>query len=121
MSGALVHPDGRPSTTGYRVRERFPGWTLLELDLVTGRTHQIRVHLDGIGHPVAGDPVYGTGFKSKLRKLPAAVQEKLAGFDRQALHAASLSFVHPTTGTLLEFNSRLPEDFAMIVDALKEL
>ena len=56
-----VVPDGRPSVTGYRVRERFAGWTLLELDLVTGRTHQIRVHLDAIGHPVAGDPVYGTG------------------------------------------------------------
>ena len=56
-----VVPDGRPSITGYRVRERFPGWTLLELDLVTGRTHQIRVHLEAIGHPVAGDPVYGTG------------------------------------------------------------
>ena len=56
-----VVTDGRPSATGYRVRERFEGWTLLELDLVTGRTHQIRVHLDAIGHPVAGDPVYGTG------------------------------------------------------------
>ena len=56
-----VVPDGRPSTTGYRVRERFAGWTLLELDLVTGRTHQIRVHLDAIGHPVAGDQLYGTG------------------------------------------------------------
>ena len=54
-----VVPDGRPSVTGYRVRERFADWTLLELDLVTGRTHQIRVHLDAIGHPVAGDPVYG--------------------------------------------------------------
>ena len=56
-----VVADGRPSVTGYRVRERFDGWTLLELDLITGRTHQIRVHLDAIGHPVAGDPVYGTG------------------------------------------------------------
>src|SRR4029077_19233793 len=56
-----VVPDGRPAVTGYRVRERLPGWTLLELDLITGRTHQIRVHLDAIGHPVAGDPIYGTG------------------------------------------------------------
>src|SRR4029453_14112425 len=52
---------GRGGTTGYRVRERFPGWTLLELDLVTGRTHQIRVHLDAIGHPIAGDPLYAPG------------------------------------------------------------
>ena len=55
-----VVPDGRPSVTGYRVRERFQHWTLLEVDLVTGRTHQIRVHLDALGHAVAGDPVYGT-------------------------------------------------------------
>ena len=54
-------PTGGRRSTGYRVRERFAGWTLLELDLVTGRTHQIRVHLDAIGHPVAGDPVYGDG------------------------------------------------------------
>ena len=56
-----VTADGRPSVTGYRVRERFDDWTLLELDLVTGRTHQIRVHLASIGHPVAGDPVYAGG------------------------------------------------------------
>ena len=56
-----VVADGRPAVTGYRVRERWPGWTLLELDLVTGRTHQIRVHLEAIGHPVAGDPIYGGG------------------------------------------------------------
>jgi 23S rRNA pseudouridine1911/1915/1917 synthase len=74
-----------------------------------------------MGTPLIGDPAYGQGFKSKLRKLPKPVQEKLAGFDRQALHAASLSFVHPVSGTLLEFNSPLPEDFAMIVAALKEL
>ena len=68
-----------------------------------------------------GDPVYGQGFKTKLRNLPEPVQSKLAGFKRQALHAAALTFVHPTTGTLLKFNSPLPEDFAMIVEAFKEL
>ena len=71
--------DGRPSTTGYRVRERFPGWTLLELDLITGRTHQIRVHLDAIGHPIAGDPVYGTGTSRRGTGRPrAAVPARLA-------------------------------------------
>ena len=74
-----VVPDGRPSVTGYRVRERFDGWTLLELDLVTGRTHQIRVHLDAIGHPVAGDPVYGTGdLAARAGRPRAAVPARLA-------------------------------------------
>ena len=68
-----------PSITGYRVRERFAGWTLLELDLVTGRTHQIRVHLDAIGHPVAGDPVYGTGTSRARPGWPrAAVPARVA-------------------------------------------
>jgi 23S rRNA pseudouridine1911/1915/1917 synthase len=126
MAIVPVARGGREAVTHYRVVATFghgpePIASLLECTLETGRTHQVRVHLASIGTPLIGDPVYGTGFKSKLRKLPAAVQEKLAGFDRQALHAASLSFVHPATGTLLEFNSPLPEDFAMIVDALKEL
>jgi len=95
--------------------------SLLACRLETGRTHQVRVHLASIGTPLIGDPVYGTGFKSKLRKLPLAAQDKLASFKRQALHAAALTFVHPLTGTLLEFNSPLPDDFAMIVEALKEL
>ena len=80
-----VVPDGRPSVTGYRVRERFAGWTLLELDLVTGRTHQIRVHLDAIGHPVAGDPVYGTGTS---RRGPD-------GLGRLFLHAWRLELTSP--------------------------
>ena len=69
-----VVTNGRPSVTGYRVRERFTDWTLLDLDLVTGRTHQIRVHLEAIGHPVAGDPVYGTGTS---RRGPAGLRPAL--------------------------------------------
>jgi 23S rRNA pseudouridine1911/1915/1917 synthase len=72
-----VVPGGRPAVTSYRVRERFSGWTLLDLDLVTGRTHQIRVHLASIGHPVAGDAVYATG----------AVRRGPPGLDRLFLHA----------------------------------
>src|SRR4029079_12903736 len=88
--------DGRPSVTGYRVRERFTDWTLLELDLVTGRTHQIRVHLEAIGHPVAGDPAYGTHGRH--------------GLERQFLHASRLAFTHPRTQEAMEFTSELPED-----------
>ena len=81
-----VVPDGRPSVTGYRVRERFAGWTLLELDLITGRTHQIRVHLEAIGHPVAGDPVYGTGTSRRGPGRPrAAVPARLAARARLAV------------------------------------
>ncbi len=95
-----VVPDGRASTTGYRVRERFVSWTLLELDLVTGRTHQIRVHLDAIGHPVAGDPVYGTGTS---RRGPD-------GLDRLFLHAWRLELAAPSDGHLIRATAELPPD-----------
>ena len=95
-----VVPDGRPSVTGYRVRERFEGWTLLELDLVTGRTHQIRVHLVAIGHPVAGDPVYATGL---ARRGPP-------GLDRLFLHAWRLELMAPSGDRLIRAEASLPDD-----------
>ena len=91
-------PTAAPSVTGYRVRERFDGWTLLELDLITGRTHQIRVHLDAIGHPVAGDPVYGTGTS---RRGPD-------GLERLFLHAWRLELASPTDGHLIRAEAPLP-------------
>jgi 23S rRNA pseudouridine1911/1915/1917 synthase len=104
-----VVPDGRQAVTGYRVRERFPGWTLLELDLVTGRTHQIRVHLDAIGHPVAGDPVYGTGTS---RRGPE-------GLHRLFLHSWRLELASPSDGHLLRATAPLPEDLEGVLDALR--
>jgi 23S rRNA pseudouridine1911/1915/1917 synthase len=95
-----VTAEGRAAVTGYRVRERLPGWTLLELDLVTGRTHQIRVHLDAIGHPVAGDSVYGTGTS---RRGPA-------GLDRLFLHSWRLELASPTDGHLIRATAVLPAD-----------
>lgn len=126
MAVVRATKGGRAAVTHYQVLATFgrgpePIASLLECKLETGRTHQVRVHLASLGTPLVGDPVYGTGFKSKLRKLPEPVQQKLASFDRQALHAAALTFVHPMIATLLEFNSPMPEDFAMIVEALKEL
>ena len=100
--------DGRPSTTGYRVRERFPGWTLLELDLITGRTHQIRVHLDAIGHPIAGDPVYGTG---TARRGPA-------GLERMFLHAWRLELCSPSRGDLIRVTADLPEELEGVLATL---
>ena len=95
---AVVEKGGRPAVSHFRVVERFKGYALLEVRLETGRTHQIRVHMAHIGHPVAGDRRYGAP-KSSL--FP----------DGQALHAARLAFIHPVTGEALWFSAPLPEDF----------
>jgi len=104
-----VTADGRAATTGYRVRERFPGWTLLELDLVTGRTHQIRVHLDAIGHPVAGDRVYGTGTS---RRGPE-------GLERLFLHAWRLELTSPSSGRLIRAEAPLPPELGSVLEQLR--
>ena len=104
-----VVPDGRPSVTGYRVRERFAGWTFLELDLVTGRTHQIRVHLAALGHPVAGDSVYGTG---TARRGPE-------GLERLFLHAWRLVFAAPATGDLVRVEAPLPAELEAALALLR--
>jgi 23S rRNA pseudouridine1911/1915/1917 synthase len=108
MEMAVV-PDGRAATTGYRVRERLPGWTLLELDLITGRTHQIRVHLDAIGHPVAGDPIYGTGTS---RRGPE-------GLRRLFLHAWRLELSSPSDGHLIRVTAPLPDDLELVLERLR--
>lgn len=123
---AVLRQRGREAVTHWRVVETFgpgaePLASLIECTLETGRTHQVRVHLAHIGHPLIGDPLYGQGFKSKLRKLPEPLHGRLAALNRQALHAEGLAFVHPVTGTLLKFNSPLPADLAEIVEAFKEL
>ncbi len=105
---AVVH-DGRPAVTGYRVRERFTGWTLLELDLVTGRTHQIRVHLDAIGHPVAGDAVYGTGTS---RRGPD-------GLGRLFLHAWRLELTSPSGERLIRATAPLPPELESVLAGLR--
>jgi 23S rRNA pseudouridine1911/1915/1917 synthase len=110
-----VVPDGRASTTGYRVRERFRGWTLLELDLVTGRTHQIRVHLEAIGHPIAGDPVYGTGTSRKGPRVMGGA-EPLA---RLFLHAWRLQLTSPTSGELIRAEAPLPPELEAVLEAMR--
>ena len=100
-----VVEGGKPAVTHYRVREAFASHTLLECDLETGRTHQIRVHLASIGHALEGDPVYaGRG------------EKKLA---RQALHAWKLAFLHPRTGKLEQFEAPMPEDFRALLESLR--
>ncbi|HKS88677.1 MAG TPA: RluA family pseudouridine synthase [Stellaceae bacterium] len=107
---------GKPALTRYRVARRFGlHAALLECRLLTGRTHQIRVHLAHIGHPLIGDPVYGA--RAGRRRLPRAI----AAFPRQALHAGRLGFTHPITGEHLSFESALPADMAGLLSNLELL
>jgi 23S rRNA pseudouridine1911/1915/1917 synthase len=112
--------------TRYEVLERFgaaggarPVASLLRLVLETGRTHQVRVHLAHIGHPLLGDATYGAGFKASAHKLGAEAQAALAALGRQALHAAELAFVHPVSGKRLAFTAPLPPDMAGLLAALR--
>jgi 23S rRNA pseudouridine1911/1915/1917 synthase len=102
-----VRADGRPATTGYTTVATASGIALLALDLETGRTHQIRVHLKSLGHPLVGDPVYG---EARWKALPRPVQAPLRDFPRPALHAWRLAFRHPTTGEPLAFEAAVPAD-----------
>lgn len=102
-----VRPSGRTAVTHYRVVDRAPGAAALELDLETGRTHQIRVHLKHLGHPLVGDPVYG---EARWKALPRARQAPLRDFPRPALHAWRLELEHPTRGERMAFEAPVPED-----------
>jgi 23S rRNA pseudouridine1911/1915/1917 synthase len=119
------HPTARRAVTHFEVLETFIGVkgeaevSLVRLVLETGRTHQIRVHLAHIGHPVLGDQVYGTGFKTRANRLLPAAQVLVASLSRQALHAEELGFEHPVSGTQELFKSPLPADIADIIEALR--
>jgi 23S rRNA pseudouridine1911/1915/1917 synthase len=120
---AVTHVSSREAVTRYRLTRRYPVLDLLELSLETGRTHQIRVHLSHVGHPVLGDPDYG-GRDGRLKSVfgperPLA-RQLLGMIDRQALHAQSLEFDHPGTGLRLKFEAPLPEDFRRLLEALDE-
>lgn len=113
-----VVPGGRPAVTHYRVLLRFPNHTHVRLQLETGRTHQIRVHMAHIGYPLVGDPVY-----ARLRFPKGAspeLLEELKGFQRQALHARRLGFVHPATGESCLWECELPADFMHLLQVLKQ-
>jgi 23S rRNA pseudouridine1911/1915/1917 synthase len=114
-----VAQGGRPARTHYRILERFRAHTLCELELETGRTHQIRVHMAHIRAPLLGDPTYGG-----RSKLPPAASDELRGalqrFRRQALHASRLRLAHPVTGDALSFESALPQDLAALLKLLRE-
>jgi 23S rRNA pseudouridine1911/1915/1917 synthase len=110
---------GKTAVTHWQVIGRFKGLTLLRIRLETGRTHQIRVHLSEVGHPIAGDPVYGgPGRLASLsdKKLQGLIRE----MGRQALHAKTLGFLHPASGEYMEYDSVLPDEIARVVDYLEK-
>jgi 23S rRNA pseudouridine1911/1915/1917 synthase len=133
-----IQEDGREAVTHWQVLERYAGppaasggktgkkaaksgepvASLIACRLETGRTHQIRVHLASIGHPILGDKVYGAGFRTKSALLPPKAKAALAALGRQALHAHILAIKHPSSGELLQFRSELPPDIARLHHAL---
>ena len=108
----------RAAVTAYRVAEPMRGFCLLEVHPRTGRTHQIRVHLKELGHPIVGDAVYGGARWSQA--ADAGLRQRLRSFTRLALHARRLSFTHPSTGLRLSFEAPLPADFEALLEALRK-
>lgn len=113
-----VRGDGRDAVTHYRVARRFRAHTLVNVELQTGRTHQIRVHLAHIGYPLVGDPVYG-GRRRTPRGAGADLIEALDAFKRQALHAARLELAHPVSGRIVRWQAPPPADMARLIGALE--
>jgi 23S rRNA pseudouridine1911/1915/1917 synthase len=112
-----VRNDGRHAVTHYRIEKRFRQHTLARVHLETGRTHQIRVHMEHVGYPVVGDPLYG-GRKRFPKGASPELREALEKFGRQALHAAKLTLTHPKTGKRVSFEAPLPEDMARLLEIL---
>lgn len=114
-----VRDDGRDAVTHYRLRERFRAHTALECRLETGRTHQIRVHMAHLKHPIVGDPLYGGPLKLPKGATPELI-EALRGFKRQALHAETLEFVHPVSGEPVRATAPVPQDMRDLLRALQD-
>jgi 23S rRNA pseudouridine1911/1915/1917 synthase len=120
---AVLRRTGRTAVTTFRISEKFESTSRLTVNLQTGRTHQIRVHLAHIGHPVFGDPTYG-GRRRKYGSLKPAAMERARGclelVDRQALHAQNLDFTHPHTGAKINLDAPLPGDMEVLLHALRQ-
>lgn len=114
-----VHPYGRPSVTHYEIHERFTHHTLLRIDLETGRTHQIRVHMEYVNHPLVGDQKYGSKKTLKANMLTALQKDAIGIFKRQALHAYELEFEHPHTKEPIKIKCPIPADLKDLLTALR--
>ena len=114
-----VVKSGKEAITNYSVKKRLNGYSLLEISLETGRTHQIRVHLSYQGFPIIGDSIYG-GRKKYSKGTSEGLKEKISNFKRQALHASSLTFIHPTNEKNSTFESQLPKDMTKLLNSIQE-
>ncbi len=117
---AVVTRGGKTAATHYKTLQILSGGavSLIECRLETGRTHQIRVHMTHAGHPLLGDPLYGSQSQSRLKNLPPLAQEKMKSFERQALHAKTLGFIHPITKEEVSFSSELSIDLKDLINSL---
>ena len=115
-----VTEAGKEAITNFKIKERMGGYTLLNVSLETGRTHQIRVHLAFINFPILGDSVYG-GRKKFAAGTTEAVKKEILKFPRQALHAEKLEFIHPTSGKSVNYSAKTPKDLTQLIELLKNL
>jgi 23S rRNA-/tRNA-specific pseudouridylate synthase len=118
---AMTWRASRRAPEDDEAQKEFATASLVECRLETGRTHQIRVHMAHLGHPVIGDPDYGRAFSTKANRLPEFLREKIIAFPRQALHARLLAFRHPATHIMMRFEAPLPSDMEEIVDGFRKL
>ncbi len=120
---AVLRRGGRPARTRYRVVRTLAGGraSLVECRLMSGRTHQIRVHLSAQGHPIMGDPLYGRAGADRVARLPDAARGALDSLGRQALHARILGFRHPVTAEALRFEGKIPPEIKRLIDSLEEI
>ena len=119
---AVVKKSGKKALTRYRVLASVgAAASLVECRLATGRTHQIRVHMASLGHPIVGDSLYGGGARRRLKNAPETVRLKISNFNHQALHAFLIGFTHPSSGVIIRLKSELPNDFNELIDNLEKL
>jgi 23S rRNA pseudouridine1911/1915/1917 synthase len=117
---SIASPRGRAAVTIWQVAQRFSNATLLDVDLRTGRTHQIRVHCGAMGHPIIGDPVYGPGRRlQRLAQTEPPLHRLFSTVRRQMLHAARLELSHPTDGRKMVFEAPLPQDMRQLLEQMK--
>ena len=117
---AVTSIRGKEAITHFSITERYGEFSLAEITLETGRTHQVRVHLSHLGYPVVGDPTYGGRNRAIKTATSQEVRSALQDLSRQALHAQLLGFIHPGTGDYMEFSTSIPEDIQRVIDALNE-